>query len=120
MRHETITKAVEELRSVYGEAAAESREGGRTLVKIGGVELPPGCKPARSDVLIVLDPAAARPVAYVRPGVLLPNGVAPRSTSQTVVGGESWLGFSFAFPWSEADSIITFLAVARQRFARHD
>jgi hypothetical protein len=120
MHTETITHAVEELRGVYGDSVQESREGGRTLIKIAGVELPPGCRPEKSDVLVVLDPAAARPVVYVRPGVLLPNGASPRSTSPTAVGGESWLGFSFAFPWTEAESIITFLAVARQRFARHD
>ena len=74
----------------------------------------------RTPMLIVFDPGQARPTPYVQLGQLLANGRAPRSTSIQIVGGESWMQFSFNIPWAEGQGIIRFIAAARQRFAQDD
>lgn len=118
MRAEAIDQAVRDLASVYGNDVRIASEGSRTLVRISGVEVPPGCHPATTSMLLVFDPAQAKPIPYVAPGQLLANGGAPRSTSVQVVGGESWMHFSFNIPWTENEGIIRFIAIARQRFAQ--
>jgi hypothetical protein len=120
MKAETIEKAITDLVSVYGDAVRTAREGSRTLARLAEVELPPGCRPATTPMLLVLDTAAEKPVAFLQPGQLLSNGCAPRSTSTQIVGGESWMQFSFNIPWTEEASIIRFIAAARQRFAQND
>jgi hypothetical protein len=120
VKAETIEKAVCDLASVYGKGVRIAREGSRTLARIAEVEMPPGCRPARTGMLLMLDPAAEKPVPYVQPGQLLANGRAPRSTSTQMVGGESWMHFSLNIPWTEAAGITRFIAAARQRFAQND
>jgi hypothetical protein len=46
--------------------------------------------------------------------------VSPESTSTQMVRGESWMQFSFNMPWVEGQSIVRFVAVARQRFAQNE
>lgn len=112
-----IADAVDRLTSTYGaEHIRLARDGQRTLVRIDAIELPVSCQPSVVPALLVLDPAQPRPTFYVVPGVLLPNGKAPASTSVQLVGGESWMQFSFSFPWDEARGIASFIAAARQRF----
>lgn len=120
MTAETIEHAIRDLVSVYGEGVRTAREGGRTLARVSDVELPPGCRPPRTPMLIVFDPGQPKPIPYVQPGQLLANGGAPRSTSTQIVGGESWMQFSFNIPWAEGHGIIRFMASARQRFAQND
>ena len=115
-----IEQAVRDLASVYGQGVLIARDGSRTLARINEVDMPPGCRPARTAMLLMLDPAAEKPAPYVLPGQLLANGRAPRSTSTQIVGGESWMQFSFNIPWAEAAGIIRFVAAARQRFAQND
>jgi len=120
VKGETIDQAIRDLVTVYGEGVRTAHEGTRTLARVDNVELPPGCRPARTSVLIAFDPAQAKPIPYVQPGQLLANGGVPRSTSMQIVGGESWMQFSFNIPWEEDQGIIRFLASARQRFAQNE
>lgn len=120
MRAEIIEEAIRDLVSVYGDGVRTAREGSRTLVRVSEVELPPGCRPLRASMLIVFDPDQAKPTPYVQPGQLLSNGREPRSTSTQIVGGESWMQFSFNIPWAEGQGVIRFITAARQRFAQND
>ncbi len=120
MRAETIEQVIRDLVSVYGDEVRIAREGSRTLVRVSEVELPPGCRPPTTPMLIVFDPDQPKPLPYVHPGQLLANGGAPRSSSNQTVGGEPWMQFSFNIPWTENDGIIRFIAAARQRFAQND
>jgi hypothetical protein len=118
MSPESIERALGDLVAIYGNAVRVASEGPRTLVQIDGVEMPPGCRPATTSMLLVFDSAQPRPVPYVAPGQLLANGGTPRSTSVQVIGGESWMHFSFNIPWTENEGIIQFIGIARQRFAQ--
>jgi len=120
MRTETIDQAIRDLVAVYSDGVRTAREGARTLVRVGDVDLPPGCRPPTTPMLIVFDPDQPKPIPYVQPGQLLANGRAPRSTSTQIVGGESWMQFSFNIPWAEGQSIIRFITAARQRFGQND
>src|SRR2546428_3535852 len=117
MRDETIDQAIRDLVSVYGDGVTTARGGSRTVVRVSDVDLPPGCRPPTTPMLIVFDPDQPKPIPYIQLGQLLANGRAPRSTSTQIVGGESWIQFSFNIPWAEGQSIIRFVTAARQRFA---
>ena len=105
---------------IYGaEHVTVATERGR-MVRISSVELYDGCNPASTPMLLLFDSSQAKPMCYVQPGQLLSNGRAPRSTSIAMVGGESWLQFSFNIPWEEKHGITRFIAAARQRFAEND
>jgi hypothetical protein len=55
---------------------------------------------------------------YVKPGIVLPNGVSPRSTTVVAIEAESWLQFSFTFPWDEAsNTLLQLIAASLRRFA---
>jgi hypothetical protein len=116
MRAETIERAVGELRDVYGAAFNLATDGGRTLVRLDDVELYDGCQPRVTRMLLVFDPGQPKPIPHVQPGQSLANGHPPRSTTNVLVGGESWMQFSFNVPWTEDQSITRFVAGARRRF----
>lgn len=120
MTPETIEKCVQTLFEVYGEGIRVAREGQQTLARVSKVDLYPTCQPPVTTMLLVFDPAQPKPVPYVQLGQLLSNGRSPRSTSVQLVGGESWLQFSFNIPWTEEDGVMRFLSAARQRFAQND
>lgn len=121
MSPEFITDAVRVVTDTYGsEQVRITKNGTKTLVRIAVVELYETSKPPTTAMLLVFDPATAKPAVYVQPGQLLANGRAPRSTSTVLVGGESWLQFSFNIPWSEQHGVRRFIAAARQRFAQND
>jgi hypothetical protein len=120
MQAEIIEQAIKDLVERYGESVRQAREGSLTLVRINAVELYPTCRPAVTPMLLVFDSAQPKPLVYVQPGQLLANGGIPRNSSTVLVGGESWMQFSFNIPWSEGDSITRFVAAARQRFAQND
>lgn len=120
MKPETIDQAIRDLVSLYGDGVRTAREGTRTLLRLNEVEMPPGCRPQTTPMLLVFDSGQPKPVPYVQPGQLLANGRHPRSTSTQIVGGESWMQFSFNIPWAEGQSIVRFVAAARQRFAQNE
>ncbi len=116
-----IADAVQVVTNTYGPSHVRTTlEAGRTLVRIDDLELYEGCKPPSTPMLLALDPAQPKPLSYVRPGQLLANGKTPKSTSPVLVGGESWMQFSFNVPWEERHGIVRFIAAARQRFAQHE
>ncbi len=120
MRDSTIQKASEELRATYGPGLNEAREGKRWLLRIDSVELYPGCHPTATPMLLVFDPDQPKPLVFVRPGQLLANGRVPKNSSNVIVGGETWMQFSFNIPWADGDSIVRFVGSARQRFAQNE
>lgn len=116
-----IADAVSVVTNTYGaEQVRIATDGASTFVRIAVVELYPSSNPASTPMLLVLDPAKPKPAVYVQPGQLLANGKTPKSTSVVLVGGESWLQFSFNIPWEEQHGIRRFIAAARQRFARDE
>jgi hypothetical protein len=116
-----IADAVQVVTDTYGASHVRTAlDAGRTLVRIDDLELYEGCKPLSTPMLLVLDPGQPKPLAYVRPGQLLANGKTPKSTSPVLVGGESWMQFSFNVPWEEPHGIVRFIAAARQRFGQHE
>ena len=120
MTQETIDRCIQTLITVYGEDVRVACEGQQTLVRVSKVDLYPTCQPKETPMLLVFNLAQPKPLPYVQPGQLLANGRTPRSSSVQLVGGESWLQFSFNIPWTEEDGIMRFIAAARQRFAQND
>jgi len=120
MRPETVEQAIKDLVVVYGEEVHCAQEGSRTLVRISTVELYSTCSPPVTPMLLVFDPGQPKPLVYVQPGQLLANGRVPKSSSTVLVGGESWMQFSFNILWTEGDSIMRFVAAARQRFTQDE
>jgi hypothetical protein len=116
-----IADAVSVVTDTYGaEQVRMATDGVCTLVRIAVVELYPNSNPSSTPMLLVLDPAKPKPAVYVQPCQLLANGKAPKSTSVVLVGGESWLQYSFNIPWEEQHGIRRFIAAARQRFAQDE
>jgi len=114
-----IEFAISTLVATYGpDHVRRANEGGRTLVRIDAIEMPPGCKPETSPLMLVFDPSQPKPLPYVQPGQLLANGKVPTSTSPVMVGSESWMQFSFNIPWEERNGVVRFVTAARQRFAQ--
>lgn len=120
MRPKTVEQAIKDLVTVYGEDVHCAPESSRTLVRISTVELYPTCRPSVTPMLLVFDPAQPKPSVYVQPGQLLANGRVPKNSPTVLVGGESWMQFSFNIPWTEGDSIMRFVAAARQRFTQNE
>lgn len=120
MRPETIEQAIKDLVAVYRDEVCSAKEHSQTLVRISTVELYPSCHPSVTPMLLVFDPAQPKPLVYVKPGQLLANGRVPKNSSTVLVGGESWMQFSFNIPWVEGDDIKRFIAAARQRFAQDE
>ena len=116
-----ISDAIDQLKCVYGHASIRiATDADRTLVRLENVELYDGCQPPSTPMLLLFDASQPKPLVYVQPGQRLANGKPPRSTSAVIIGGESWMQFSFNIPWGEAHGIIRFVAAARQRFAQND
>ena len=116
-----VEEAVQVLKGRYGDEQIRTAvDGGRTLVRVSEVDLYEGCVPRLTPMLLVLDPGQPKPQVYVQPGQLLANGKTPKSTSVVMVGGQSWLQFSFNIPWDEGNGIVRFVAAARQRFAQNE
>ena len=117
MSPDFIAKAVGALIATYGpDRVRVASEGARTLVRVDELDLYEGCKPRTTPLMLVLDPSQPKPLPYVQPGQLLRNGNSPRNASSVMVGGESWMQFSFNIPWEEKHGIVRFVAAARQRF----
>lgn len=118
MTEAVLTDEIGKLREVYHDVAVATGSGGQELIRIGEVALPKGCSPSSTPVLLVVQAGQPRPHIFVKPGVKVPNGRDPRSTSVVQVEGEAWLQFSYSFPWDEnAHSLVQFVGAALRRFA---
>lgn len=120
MRPETIEQAIRDLITAYADGIRRAQEGQQTLVRIDAVELYPTCQPPKTPMLLVFDPNQLKPLVFVQPGQLLANGQVAKNSSTLLVGGEPWMQFSFNIPWGEGDSIMRFVAAARQRFTQDE
>ena len=116
MTPEKIQALVSELIDNYTDAA-EAQDGGRTLVKLPAVQLPPGCQPSSTDVIVVFTPGASKPDLVVRTAPRLPNGALP-NTSSMMVAGENWVTYSFNLEWdADRHSAVQFVEGKLRRFA---
>ena len=114
-----LSEEIEGLRHVYQEVAVANGSGGQKLIRVNEVTLPKGCSPATTSVLLVPQPGQPKPQIYVKPGIQLSNGREPRSVSLVQVEGESWLQFSYSFPWDEnSHTLVQFIEAALRRFAK--
>jgi hypothetical protein len=120
MQADTIAAGVEDLKKAFGDQVRTATEGQRTMVVVGAVDLPGGCRPPTTEILLLLDPAQAKPLHYVRPGQTLSNGQLPKNTTTTTIGGESWMTFSWDFPYEEGAALSRFIAMIQQRFAKYE
>jgi len=119
MTEENLNTAIASLKEAYGAISVAAASGGRKLVRIEKTTLPNGCAPSTTPVLLVITPGQPRPQLYVKPGIKLPNGKVPRSTSAVAVEGEAWMQFSYSFPWDEnSHSLVQLVGASLQRFAK--
>lgn len=119
MTDEHLETEVASLKEAYGAISLAAATGGRHLVRIEEITLPKGCSPSTTAVLLVIAPGQPRPQIYVKPGIKLPNGKVPRSTSAVTVEGEGWMQFSYSFPWDEnSHSLVQLVGASLRRFAK--
>src|SRR5438445_10135655 len=115
---EALAPHIEELKEAYGVVTTVTAPSGETYFRIDSVKLPKGCKPMTTAVLLVVK-GGERPLCYVKPGIKVPNGVDPRSTSTVEVQGEAWLQFSYSFGWEwSTHTLVQFVGSSLRRFAR--
>jgi hypothetical protein len=117
MSTNTLIPDVEQLKEAFGDIAVAVGSGQQKLFRIKAAPLPKGCSPDETSVLLVMQPS--RPLIYVMPGIRLPNGREPRSTSIVQVEGESWMQFSYSFAYEETShTLVQFVAAALGRFGK--
>jgi len=111
---------IEELNELYGSVKVLNNQT-VIYVRISDVNLPTGCKPSATEIILVLKDGQARPEIYVKPGIVLFNGVSPRSVSIIAIEGESWLQFSYQFVWDKQQhTLVQFVEGALRRFALNE
>lgn len=119
MTDDDVNLEAERLRGAFGEMSSAREPNDVILFRMTKVALPAGCAPGHTPVLLRLQPGQERPEIFVKPGITVPNGIAPRSTSVVLIGGESWLQFSYTFPWDRNQhSLVQFVGAALRRFAK--
>jgi hypothetical protein len=121
MGTEILFEELQDMRAAYGEVATTTGAGGQVLIRIDRVELPKGCNPAGTPVLLAWPAGQARPQIVVKPGIKLPNGASPRSTSTLQLEGEAWMQFSYAFTWhKDSHTLMQLVETAMRRFANSE
>jgi hypothetical protein len=120
MTVETLTEDLAEVKEQYGDVKI-TENSSATLVRIDSVDLPLGCQPKASPVLMLIKPGQPRPEIYVKSGIRVPNGIVPRSTSDVSIEGESWMQFSYQFSWDgDQHSLVQFIEGALRRFSKNE
>jgi len=118
MTNEGLAEALEQLKQSYGDVTTAAGGLGPTLIRIKDVGLPKGCAPGSTPVLLVVQ-EGQRPLLYVKGGITLPNGRAPRNYTANQVVGEEWWSFSYSFSWDEnAYTLVQFVEASLRRFAK--
>jgi len=121
MNDERLFEEIERLKAVYGAVCVSSEPSTPKLLQVGQAPLPRGCAPGKTKVLLRIMPGQPRPEVFVQPGIKLPNGKEPRSTSVVLIAGQDWLQFSYSFPWDETQNTLDhFVATALRRFAKNE
>ena len=114
MTEATIERLMSELKENY-RGAATAKDGALMLVRLPDVHFPPGCQPASTEALVVLDPAKAKPDFYIR---VIPStrGSQPQHGT-AVVGGDNWCSFSYNLRWTEDHTAVQLVEGMLRRFA---
>ena len=121
MSIEILSEELQGMKAAYGELATTTGAGGQVLVRINHVQLPKGCNPSETPVLLAWPAGQARPQIVVKPGIKLPNGASPRSTSTVQLEGEAWMQFSYAFAWDkDCHTLVQLVEAAMRRFAKSE
>ncbi|MBZ5694388.1 MAG: hypothetical protein LAN36_03400 [Acidobacteriia bacterium] len=98
-----------------------TEDGGRILLKLGGVEFPRGCVPAVTEALVVLDATQPKPRLLVKHKPKTPGSVDPRNVNPEAIAGDSWFGFSYNIAWDESrHTARQFVEGAMRRFAKDE
>jgi hypothetical protein len=115
---------IEGLRAHYPKVSVRPGSGGAQLVRVSQVPLPGHRKQQLTDVLVVLQPnfrnAGGRPLVYVAQGTRLASGAPGRNVTPVSVEGETWLQFSFNFPWRPEDEPWKLVEGALRRFLKDE
>ncbi len=114
MTAETIERLVAELKENY-RGAVNAKDGTLTLVRLPEVHFLPGCQPASTEAMVVLDPAKAKPEFYIR---VIPSvrGSQPQHGT-AIVGGDNWCTYSYNLRWTEDHTAVQFVEGMLRRFA---
>jgi hypothetical protein len=110
-RRGLVTEATERervltaLRASFGEA--EEIGGGEPFrVRLSRLLLPDPWRPQETGAMLVFEGwPQNRPLLYVEEAVVGETGQPPRSNHAVLFDGETWRGFSFAFPWAGNDPV---------------
>jgi hypothetical protein len=112
---------IELLEDAYGGVEVADGPGGQNYLRITKVNLPRGCSPSTTRVLVAAQPGQPRPQVYVQPGIHLRNGKDPRSTTTVSVEGEAWMQFSYSFNWDPSThSLAQLVGASLLRFAKDE
>jgi hypothetical protein len=121
MSIELQPEELQEMKAAYGEVATTTDTQGQLLIRISRVDLPMGCKPDGTPVMLVWSDGQPRPKVSVKPGIKLSNGGIPRSTSTVQIEGEAWMQFSYAFSWDkDSHTLVQLVEAALRRFAKSE
>ena len=93
---------------------------GKVACKVEGVPLPPGCKPEKSDVLLVYNSRTEPPAMYIRDSVILRNTAAPRNLTPTQIDGEPWYQFSANYSYDISKPVSALVYGRLGRFLRNE
>ena len=106
--------------AAFGEGSVTNRvlPDGRTIFLIRGVDLPPGCAPSSTDVLLVYGNPPGAPELYVRQGIKARNGVTPRNAYPETIDGEPWMRFSSSQSYEPGKPLSSFVYGRIARFGR--
>lgn len=117
MTKDVIEAFAAELREYY-EGSVETVDAGVRHVRLPNVRFPNGCRPLESEALVALDTKQDSPSLLLKALPTLPNGRAPRSTSEVHACGKGWYQFSFNLNWDSAvHSAAQFVEGRLRRFA---
>lgn len=120
MENDIFSEEIKQLTEFY-KSVQVAISGNTMYARIKKVTLPKGCTPKRTGVLLELTSKSNRPILYAQPGIKLPNGKEPRSTSVVEKEGESWLQYSYQFEWiAGKHSLVQFVEAALRRFAKDE
>lgn len=120
MTVETYGYDLEEVKQQYGGVEIATNTSA-IFVRVLNADLPKGCQPKNTPVLLVLKPAQARPEIYVKPGIRLSNGREPQSANPVTIEGGSWLQFSYQFEFNkDTHSLVQFIECSLRRFAKNE
>ena len=113
---------VSELRNAFGSARDVTPAPGQPLhVLLEQLTLASGWSPQPARALVVFNNwPTARPDFYIDPRVVNDAGQPPKSNSAHYVLGESWLGYSWSFPWAEGVTATRSVEKWLARFAHAD